>query len=129
MLVVEDQAKVRKYTVAVLNKYGYHVIQAESAEEALLVCERDRGRIDLILTDVVMPKASGRELAGKLEKLQPGIKVLFMSGYTDNIIERHGVLERGAEFIQKPFGPEDLARKVRAVLGASRERAAGAGGR
>jgi len=127
VLVVEDQAEVRKYISGLLNEYGYRVIQAENASQALLACGQDRGRIDLVLTDVVMPNVSGRELADRLETLQPGIKVLFMSGYTDNIIERHGVLDRGVEFIQKPFSPEDLARKVRAVLGAARDRAALAG--
>ena len=69
-----------------------------------------------MLTDVVMPHVSGRELADRLEKLRPGIKVLFMSGYTDKVIEQHGVLEEGAKFIQKPFSPEGLAAKVRAAL-------------
>jgi hypothetical protein len=117
VLVVEDQAEVRNYAVAVLKAYGYRVITAEDAGEALLQCEWERGRIHLILTDVVMPNVSGRELAGRLEKLRPGIKVLFMSGYTDNVIVHHGVLEEGAEFLQKPFSPEQLAAKVRAVLG------------
>src|ERR1035437_6242236 len=117
VLVVEDQAEVRKYAVAVLNSYGYRVIQAENAGEALLLRGRERGRIDLVLTDVVMPNVSGRELAHRLETLQPGIKVLFMSGYTGNVIEHQGVLEEGAAFIQKPFSPEELAGKVRAVLG------------
>ena len=80
----------------------------------LLLCGQER--IDLVLTDVVMPNVSGRELAIQLEALQPGIKILFMSGYTDNVIEHHGVLEEGANFIQKPFSPEDLADKVRGVL-------------
>jgi DNA-binding response OmpR family regulator len=101
----------------VLKAYGYRVIPAGNAGEALLLCERERGRIHLVLTDVVMPNVSGRELANRLEKMWPGIKVLFMSGYTDDIIVRHGVLEEGAEFIQKPFSPEELAGKVRAVLG------------
>ena len=78
LLVVEDQAEVRKFAVAVLKSYGYRVIPAENAGDALLFCERER--IDLVLTDVVMPNVSGRELAGRLEALQPGIKVLFMSG-------------------------------------------------
>ena len=117
VLVVEDQAQVRDYTVAVLKEYGYRVIQAENASEALLFCERERERVDLVLTDVVMPNVSGRELANRLEKLRPGIKVLFMSGYTDNAVMHHGVLEKSAEFIQKPFSPEELAGKVRAVLG------------
>ena len=117
MLVVEDQAEVRKYAVAVLKAYGYRVIPVENAGEALLLCERER--IDLVLTDVVMPHVSGRELAARLEVLQPGIKVLFMSGYTDKAIEHHGVLEESAKFIQKPFSPEELAQKVRAALGSA----------
>jgi signal transduction histidine kinase/DNA-binding response OmpR family regulator len=117
VLVVEDQAEVREYAVTVLRAYGYRVIPAESAGEALLMFEREPERIDLALTDVVMPNISGRELANRLEKLQPGIKVLFMSGYTDNVIVHHGVLEAGAQFIQKPFSPERLAARVREVLG------------
>ncbi|MDP2998502.1 MAG: response regulator, partial [Bryobacterales bacterium] len=117
VLVVEDQAEVREYAVTVLKAYGYRVIQAGSAAQALLMFEPERGRIDLVLTDVVMPKVGGPELAGRLEKLQPGIKVLFMSGYTDNVIVHHGVLEEGAQFIQKPFSPEQLAARVREVLG------------
>ena len=117
VLVVEDQAEVRDYAVAVLKAYGYRVMAAANAGEALMICERGRGRIHLLLTDVVMPNVSGRELADRLEKMRPGIKVLFMSGYTDDAIVQQGVLEEGAEFIQKPFSPEDLAGKVRAVLG------------
>jgi PAS domain S-box-containing protein len=117
VLVVEDEREVRKYAVAVLKAYGYRVIQAENAAEALLACEHERGRIHLVLTDVVMPNVSGRELASRLGKLRPGIKVLFMSGYTNDVISNHGFLEAGAEFIQKPFSPEELAGKVREVLG------------
>jgi two-component system cell cycle sensor histidine kinase/response regulator CckA len=117
VLVVEDQVSVRKYVAAALRTYGYRVIQAESAGEALLFCERRPERVDLVLTDVVMPIMSGRELAGRLETLDPGIKVLFMSGYTGNVIEHHGVLGKGAEYIQKPFSPVELAGKVRTVLG------------
>jgi CheY-like chemotaxis protein len=115
VLIVEDQAEVRKFAAAVLKKYGYRVIPAENADDALLSCERER--VDLVLTDVVMPHVSGRELADRLEKLQPGIKVLFMSGYTGNVIEHHRVLEQDSHFIQKPFSPEELATKVRSVLG------------
>jgi DNA-binding response OmpR family regulator len=117
VLVVEDQAEVRDYAVAALKTYGYRVIPAENAGVALLLCEQERGRIHLVLTDVVMPNVSGRELANRLCERWPGIKVLFMSGYTDNVVMQHGVLEQGAEFVQKPFSPEELARKVRAVLG------------
>jgi two-component system cell cycle sensor histidine kinase/response regulator CckA len=115
VLVVEDQAEVRKFAVAALRSYGYRTIPAESAGEALLRCEREQ--IDLVLTDVVMPHVNGRELADRLLALQPGLKVLFMSGYADNVIEHHGVLEAGGQFIQKPFTPEELARKIRTLLG------------
>ena len=115
VLVVEDQEEVRKYATAVLKTYGYRVLGAAHAEEAWLHCKREQ--IDLLLTDVVMPKVSGRELADRLAKLQPDIKVLFMSGYTDKVIVNHGGLEAGVKFIQKPFSPEELAGKVRTVLG------------
>jgi len=117
VLVVEDQAQVRKYAVTALRAYGYRVIEAENAGEALTLCGRESGRIHLVLTDVVMPNIGGRELAARLEKLRPGIKVLFMSGYTGDAVVRQGALAEGAEFIQKPFDPEALAGKVRAVLG------------
>jgi DNA-binding NtrC family response regulator len=115
VLVVEDQPEVRRYAAAALRAYGYQVIQAANADEALLVCERES--VDLVLTDVVMPSVSGRELADRLKQRRPGIKVLFMSGYTDDTIVHHGVLEKDAEFIQKPFSPGQLAIKVREVLG------------
>jgi CheY-like chemotaxis protein len=115
VLVVEDQAEVLTYAVAVLKEYGYRVIPAGTAGEALLLCEQEH--IDLLLTDVIMPNLSGRELAERLERLQPGIKVLFMSGYTDDSIVQRGVLEQNAQFIQKPFNPEALAGKVRTILG------------
>jgi PAS domain S-box-containing protein len=114
VLVVEDQAEVRRYVVAVLQAYGYRVIAAEDAAAALVLSERER--IHLLLTDVVMPNMSGRELADRLETLRPAVKVLFMSGYTGNVVEHLGVLQEGAQFIQKPFSPEELAAKVRAVL-------------
>jgi PAS domain S-box-containing protein len=119
VLVVEDQPDVRKYAAVALGAYGYRVIQAGNAGEALAYCERGFERIDLVLTDMVMPHLSGRELADLLAKRWPGIKVLFMSGYTGDAIMRQGVLEAGAEFIQKPFTPEQLATKVRGVLAAS----------
>jgi two-component system, cell cycle sensor histidine kinase and response regulator CckA len=112
---VEDHADVRRYAAAALTAKGYRVMATGDAGEALLICQQER--IDLVLTDVVMPNVNGRELAERLQGLQPGIKVLFMSGYTDNVIEQHGVLEAGANFIQKPFSREELAGKVRAVLG------------
>jgi signal transduction histidine kinase/CheY-like chemotaxis protein len=116
VLVVEDQAAVREFAVAALKAYGYRVIQAESAGEALLLCEREE-RIDLLLTDVVMPNLSGQNLAGSLRRRRPGIKVLFMSGYNETRVLHHGALDEDAHFIEKPFSPEALACKVRAVLG------------
>ena len=120
VLVVEDQSDVRAYVASALADYGYHVIQAEGAGEALLRCEQEGERIDLVLTDVVMPNISGRELAERLEKLQPGMKVLFMSGYTADIIARHGIPEQGVVLIEKPFLPDQLAIKVQEVLGEAR---------
>ena len=117
VLVVEDQAEVREYAAAALAEYGYHVILACDAGEALSLCERGSEGIDLVLTDVVMPNMSGKELADWLRRLCPEVKVLFMSGYTDDVIAQHGVLESDYQFIQKPFSPKQLAQKVRSVLG------------
>ena len=119
ILLVEDQESVRNYAAAALSSYGYRILQAANAGEALMICELERRRIDLVLTDVVMPHTSGRELAGQLAKMRPGIQVLFMSGYTDNVVVQHGVLDESAHFIQKPFSPQELAGKIRAILGKS----------
>jgi hypothetical protein len=116
VLVVEDQAEVREFAAAALRAYGYQVMQAANADEALLVCEREGERIALVLTDVVMPSLSGRELADRLKQRWPGMKVLFMSGYAGDAITHHGVLESGAEFVQKPFSADELAIKVREML-------------
>jgi CheY-like chemotaxis protein len=116
VLVVEDQAEVRKFAAFALKAYGYQVVQVASASDALQYCDQERERVDLVLTDVVMPNLSGKELADRLAQRWPGIKVLFMSGYTDDAIVHHGVLDKGAEFIQKPFSPDELAVKVRAML-------------
>jgi len=116
VLVVEDQPEVLNYAINALRAFGYRVVKAEGVREAVRVFEQERGCIDLVLTDVVMPYGNGRELADELAKFRPRIKVLFMSGYTDDAIVHHGVLEEGAEFIQKPFGPQALATKVRIVL-------------
>ncbi|MCK4786578.1 MAG: response regulator, partial [Desulfobacteraceae bacterium] len=89
---------------------------AQDGEEAIKVSKEHDGPIDLMLTDVVMPKMSGREVAERLNALRPDMKVLYMSGYTDNAILHHGVLDREMVFIQKPFTTESLARKVREVL-------------
>jgi PAS domain S-box-containing protein len=117
VLVVEDQDAVRRFTVEALTEYGYRVVHAANAREALTLCDGASGRIDMILTDVVMPQVSGAELVTRLAKMRPGIKVLFMSGYTGSAIAQHGVLEEGVHFIQKPFSPGELAEKVRSILG------------
>lgn len=113
ILLVEDDETVRKLTHEVLRNYGYEVLAAAHGDAAFSICERP---IHLLLTDVVMPKMSGREVADRLTQLQPEMKVLFMSGYTDEAIVHHGVLDTDAPFIQKPFAPDALARKVRDVL-------------
>jgi PAS domain S-box-containing protein len=115
VLVVEDQAEVRNYAVEVLRAQGYHVVQAEGPTEVLRLCQEEQ--VHLVVTDVVMPLVSGRELAEHLGELWPEIKVLFMSGYTNDVMLNHGISDREIPFIQKPFSPEELAGSVRALLG------------
>jgi len=118
ILLVEDQDQVRAAAHTILKRNGYRVITAHNAGEALLLCERHEGPIDLLLTDVVMPHMSGTELAKRLARTRPALKVLYMSGYTDDSIVRHGVLESEMAFLEKPFTPESLTRKIREVIGA-----------
>ena len=114
ILVVEDEASVRGLTRRILEQSGYRVLVAENGLAAL---ERARGqRVDLLLTDVVMPRMSGRALADQLHESHPSLRVLYMSGYTADAIVRHGVLEAGVHFLQKPFTPAELSRRVREVL-------------
>ncbi|MEW6666530.1 MAG: PAS domain S-box protein [Thermodesulfobacteriota bacterium] len=117
VLVVEDDKMVRNMTLKILQKYGYTVLCARDGQEALRISKEHKGFIDLMLTDIVMPGMSGKDLAEELKGIQPGLKVLFMSGYTDNAIVHHGILDEGIAFLQKPFTPEGLARKVREALG------------
>jgi CheY-like chemotaxis protein len=118
VLVCEDEDAVRDLVCEMLRMSGYTVIEARHGGEALLLCEQSREPIDLLLTDVVMPQMSGRQLAERLAPLQPDMKVLFMSGHTDDAVIRHGVKNAMMTFLQKPFTPVALARKVRAVLDA-----------
>jgi two-component system, cell cycle sensor histidine kinase and response regulator CckA len=115
VLVVEDEEPVRSLIRRSLEGAGYEVLEAASADEALRVSQARAGTIDLMITDVIMPGRSGRELAKALESARPGMRVLYISGYTDTIIQ-HGVLEEGIAFLAKPFTPRSLVRKVRAVL-------------
>jgi len=115
VLLVEDQENVRRYVALVLESMGYHVLEADCGPQALSLAGSHEGGIDLLLTDVVMPGMTGPSLAQQLQPRQPGIRVLYMSGYTDDVAGRHGVLEGGA-YLQKPFGTEALAQKVREVL-------------
>jgi signal transduction histidine kinase/ActR/RegA family two-component response regulator len=116
ILVVEDEEKVRQVTVQILTKNGYTVLEASHGDEAKQICEEHGGPIHLIVTDVVMPGMNGRQLAKSLEPHHPEMKVLYMSGYTDDAIVHHGVLDKGLHFLQKPFNLEDLLKKVREVL-------------
>jgi PAS domain S-box-containing protein len=118
VLVVEDQDPVRNLAVAVLKKHGYRVLDAAQGSAALLVAERHTGPIHLLLTDVVMPHMSGKELADRLKPLRPEMKVLYMSGYAADVIARRERLESDAAYLAKPFAPDVLAMKVREVLGA-----------
>ena len=116
ILLVEDGEEVRKLAAQVLRKQGYKVLEASHGNDALLVCKQHEGPIQLMVTDVVMPGMSGCELAENLLSLYPEMKALYMSGYTDNTIAHHGILEPGLHYIQKPFSVEGLAIKVREVL-------------
>ena len=120
ILVVEDEQAVRSLVVRMLRSLGYWVLEASRADEALMVCLRHKGPVHLLLTDVVMPQKSGRDLLDHLRPLRPDIKVLFTSGYTEEALHRR-VLERNAPFLQKPFTEEVLARKVRDVLDEGKE--------
>jgi two-component system cell cycle sensor histidine kinase/response regulator CckA len=116
ILLVEDEPQIRQMAFEFLSERGYNVLMSSDGIAALGMLEQDQQPIHLILTDVVMPQMSGRELAERLVILKPESKVLYMSGYTNDAIINHGVLDAGTWFIQKPFSPEALARKVREVL-------------
>jgi PAS domain S-box-containing protein len=116
ILVVEDQPEVRRLAVHVLQSYGYRVLEAGDAEEALRVSTDFTEPIDVLLTDVVMPGKNGVELSREFLSLRPDVKVIFASGYTDSIILRHGVLDTGATLIPKPYRPSELAAKIREII-------------
>jgi two-component system, cell cycle sensor histidine kinase and response regulator CckA len=116
ILVVEDQQSVRSFAAAALRQCGYHVIQASDGDDAISAAGKYPGEIHLLLTDVVMPGISGKVSSERLKEMRPGLKVLFMSGYTADIIAQRGVLDRDVAFLHKPFSAVDLAAKVREVL-------------
>ncbi len=116
ILLVEDEPSILQMTTMMLTRLGYAVVAAATPGEAVHLAHEYRGRIDLLITDVVMPGRNGRELAGNLLSDYPDLKRLFMSGYTANVIAHHGVLDEGVHFIQKPFSMSDLGRKLREAL-------------
>jgi len=116
ILLVEDEPAVRELTQIVLTARGYMVIEALTPEDAVRLAVNNGAEIHLLLTDVVMPGISGRELAKRLTGLYPNLRVLYMSGYTYNVIAQDGTLEEGISFLQKPFTPQVLAQRVREAL-------------
>ncbi len=118
ILLVEDETAVRDLARRSLAECGYRVLEAASGDEAMDLARRHPDEIDLLVTDVVMPKMGGRELAERLTRLKPGARVLYISGYADDAVVQHGVLEAGLAFLQKPFAQDTLARRVRQVLDA-----------
>ncbi len=115
IVLVEDDVAVRNVVSIVLRRQGYRVVEAQNGAEALSLCE-NIGDVDLLLTDVVMPRMSGRQLAEQLRQKCKGMKVIFMSGYTNTAIAQHGLDDAQVAFMQKPITPEPLLRKVREVL-------------
>ena len=116
VLIVEDDGSLRKFAQKVLKQKGYKVLEAENGEDALRVSEEHEGSIHLMITDVVMPMMSGKETAERMQPLYLQMKVIYMSGYTTDVIVHQGVLASGLNFLEKPFTPEELALKVRKVL-------------
>ena len=116
ILVVEDNHEVRKVTGRILSMQGYRALEASNPNAAFSTCNQHEGPIHLMITDVVMPEINGPELAKRLMSLYPEMKVLYMSGYAKNFISHQGILEKGMEYIQKPFTVNELATRVREVL-------------
>ena len=116
ILLVEDSDVVRNVVAAMLESGGFTVLQATGGEEALALARRGDAPIDLLLTDVVMPEMSGVELADRLERERPDVRLLFMTGYAEEVVMKEGILGKGRECIGKPFTPEQIAKRVRKIL-------------
>jgi PAS domain S-box-containing protein len=116
ILIVEDEPMLLEMVTGILARQGYAVLPANSPAQALALGREYSSQVDLLLTDVVMPEMNGRDLAAQLHEISPQLRCLYMSGYTADVIACHGVLEKALDFIQKPFSPEELAAKVRAIL-------------
>ena len=116
VLLVEDEEIVRTLVRTILTDNSYIVLEAQNGREAIRICEEFTGQIHILMTDIVMPEMSGRELAERLAISRPHVKVLYTSGYTDDAVVRHGVLAADTAFLQKPFTPDVLLNKMREVL-------------
>jgi DNA-binding NtrC family response regulator len=123
IFLVEDEAAVRVAARRILNRFGYHVIEAPGAEEALALAVKHPEPVHLLLTDIVMPRMNGRELAKVFTRLHPEVRVVFMSGYTDDEVLRRDVFHAESWYLQKPFSPDVLGRKVREALDGPRDAA------
>ena len=117
VLIVEDDAGIRALSAKILRRCGYTVLAAEGGEEARHICERHQGVIHVLLSDVMMPGMNGPMVAAMLRKMRPGLKVVFMSGYSSADVARHGVVHGEVPFLQKPFTPDRLANTISEVLG------------
>lgn len=124
ILLVEDDEMLRAITLEILKKCGYQILESLTVTDAIRIAEQYTNPIQLLVTDVVMPDMKGHELAKHLSRSHPEMKVLFTSGYTDNVIVCYGILEEGVPFLQKPYSAESMVSKVREVLDSDKLKAA-----